>query len=83
MKPNELFVVYNTEQNRILHVYPEEFMADNKAAWYWNDPKAPFSGSKPNNQKIEVRTLEEALYDMCEDAFYHGNKKPVSSNDLT
>jgi hypothetical protein len=67
MKPEDLWVVFNSLSATILFVYPEEFMAERKKKRLW---ETIITGSTPNNKKIVHITMSKALSEI--NAFHLG-----------
>jgi hypothetical protein len=71
MHPDDVWVIYNTEQSKIIEVIAAEWLADRRLQWYWSDPAAPVTGSIANFDKIETMTLSQAVKRMLEiEKFY-------------
>lgn len=71
MHPDDVWVVFNNASSRILHVYSDEFLAERKAGWYWENKDAPLTGSAPNIDKVEYMTLSKAIQQIKDDMLYY------------
>ena len=75
MDTEDVWVVYNNESNKILHVFALEWQAEKKAEWYWTNPSAPVTGTKHNTGKIEVLNLKLAVEDIETNAYYYNGRR--------